>query len=170
MRDKLIIGIKLFLIAAISGFLLYYINDVTKPIIDENRIKREEEKYALIFPDLSTYEKTEFESITKVFIYDDEEALLGYIYSSGMNNDYGSISILVGINSDDEIVRVEFASLNQTPSYASKVNNDEFLGRFVGNNTDESYIDFDVKVGATYSASTTRDLIDYISKFHEGAE
>lgn len=167
MKDKMIIGIKLFLVAALSGFILFGINYITKPIIDENRVKREEEKYALIFPEISTYEKVENAGINQITIYDENNTLLGYIYSSSMNNDYGSVSVLVGIDENSKIVKVEYALLNQTPSYASKVNNPEFLGKFVGNSTDENYSDFDVKVGATYSATTTRDLVDLISKYHE---
>ncbi|XMB86477.1 hypothetical protein RJG79_01380 [Mycoplasmatota bacterium WC44] len=170
MKDKIVIGIKLFLVAALSGFILFGINYITKPIIDENRVKREEEKYALIFPEISTYVKIEDTGINQITIYDENNTLLGYIYSSTMNNDYGSVSVLVGINEYSEIVKVEFALLNQTPSYASKVNNPEFLGKFIGNSTDEDYSDFDVKVGATYSATTTRDLVEFISQYHEGVE
>ncbi|QVK21322.1 FMN-binding protein [Mycoplasmatota bacterium] len=170
MKNKLLIGLKLFVIAALSGLALYGVNELTEDTIIENRIKREEAKYALIFPDYYRNEKTPDEGITQIAIYDEEDNLLGYIYSAGANNDYGSITVLVGVNDMNEIVKVEFASLNQTPSYASKVNNDSFLGRFVGNSTSDSYLDFDVKVGATYSATTTRDLVEFISKYHEGVE
>jgi len=165
MKDKLIIAIKLFIIAALSGLALFYINRITDPVIKDNRIKREEEKYEVIFPGYDSYEKVE-DDITQIALYDSEKTLMGYIYSASMNNDYGSITLLVGISEADEIVKVEYALLNQTPSYASKVENDDFLGLFTLTTTSD-FEDVDVKVGATYSAATTRDLVIMISDYHE---
>lgn len=173
MKARIVVGIKLFLVAAVSGYLLFLINSVTKPVIDENKEIRERAKYSLIFPAMDSYEKTKIgEGVmdSVIVIKDADGIVIGSIYSAGANNDYGSIAVLIGIDKDSNIKGVEYATLNQTPSYASKVNNDEFVGRFIGNSTDTSYADFDVKVGATYSATTTRDLVDQISKYHEGVE
>lgn len=173
MKEKIIVGIKLFLVAAISGGLLFLINRQTSPVIDANRIKREEEKYSLIFPEMADYEKEEVKtgSISSMITIKDESGnVIGTIYAASANNDYGSVSVLVGIDGDDEVVKVEFSLLNQTPSYASKVNNPEFLGRFTGNAASHNYTDFDVKVGATYSATTTRDLVEEISVYHGEAK
>ena len=173
MKDKLIVGIKLFLVAGISGFLLFGVNNLTKDTIKENKRIREEQKYTLIFPEMATYEKTELDSgniASSIVIMDESGTVIGTIYSASANNDYGSVSVLVGINDENEISKVEYSLLNQTPSYATKVNNPEFLGLFIGNAAGHDYSDFDVKVGATYSATTTRDLVDEISKYHEGVE
>ncbi len=173
MKTRIIVGIKLFLVAALSGYVLFLINSITKPVIDENRIIREEATYSIIFPSMDSYEKIEIKEgslDSRVVIKDVDGIIIGSIYSAGANNDYGSIAILIGIDNNNNISGVEFAMLNQTPSYASKVNNEEFLNRFIGNSTSTSYADFDVKVGATYSARTTRDLVDQVSKYHEGVE
>ena len=173
MKTRIMVGIKLFLVAALSGYVLFLINSLTKPVIDENRIIREEAKYSIIFPSMDSYEKIEVKEgslESRIIIMDVDGEVVGSIYSASANNDYGSIAILIGIDKDSNISGVEFAMLNQTPSYASKVNNAEFLNRFIGNSTSASYADFDVKVGATYSATTTRDLVDQVSKYHEGVE
>lgn len=173
MKERIVVGLKLFLVAALSGYVLFLINQLTSPVIEENRIAREEAKYALIFPDMDSYEKASIKEgfvNDQILIKDSDGMVIGYIYSAAANNDYGSVSLLVGIDQDKNVTRVEFSLLNQTPSYASKVNNPDFLGRFTGNATSTSYADFDVKVGATYSATTTRDLVDQISKYHEGVE
>ncbi len=173
MKNRLVVGIKLFLVAAVSGYLLFLINQLTSPVIEENRIIREEAKYSLIFPDMDSYTKEEVKEGSigdSITIFNSDGEVIGTIYSASANNDYGSVSVLVGIDSSNKVAAVEYSLLNQTPSYASKVNNPEFLGRFVGNATSDSYADFDVKVGATYSATTSRDLVEEISKYHEGVE
>lgn len=173
MREKLIVGIKLFLVAALSGGILFLINDLTAGTIEENRIKREEEKYSLIFPEMDSYEKEEVKQgsiASSITIKDETGTVIGTIYAASANNDYGSVSILVGIDGANTVSKVEYSLLNQTPSYASKVNNPEFLGRFTGNESSHNYADFDVKVGATYSATTTRDLVAEISAYHEGVK
>jgi len=173
MKSKIIVGIKLFIVAALSGYILFLINSVTRPVIDKNRIIREEAKYSVIFPSMDSYEKIEVKEgllEARIIIKDVDGVTIGSIYSAGANNDYGSISILIGVDKENNISGVEYTMLNQTPSYASKVSNEEFLNRFIGNATSTSYADFDVKVGATYSATTTRDLVDQVSKYHEGVE
>ncbi len=172
MKEKIIVAIKLFLVAALSGGVLFLVNNLTEDTIIENRIRREEEKYALIFPDMDFYEKEEVDSgniNSKITIMDEDGTVIGTIYAASAPNDYGSVSILVGIDGEGNVSKVEYSLLNQTPSYASKVNNPDFLGRFIGNSADHDYTEFDVKVGATYSATTSRDLVAEISEYHGGA-
>ncbi len=172
MREKIVVAIKLFLVAALSGGLLFLVNNLTEETIIENRIKREEEKYALIFPEMVSYEKEEVDSgniASKITIKDENEIVIGTIYAASAPNDYGSVSILVGIDGEGKVSKVEYSLLNQTPSYASKVNNEGFLSRFIGNDANYDYTEFDVKVGATYSATTSRDLVAEISEYHGGA-
>lgn len=168
---KLVIGLKLFGIAALSGALLYFVNGFTKPIIEEVQEQRAIEMYSNIFNDLDTFEVVTVDDTVidySVLIKDSSNNEVGTIYSASMNNDYGSITVLVGISIDGEIVGYEYSFMNQTPTYAAKILTDEFKANFISRTTSDSYDDVDVKVGATYSATTTKELIKAVVKYHKG--
>ncbi len=169
MKDKIFIGIKLFLVAGISGLLLFFVNDFTEDKILENNVSKEESKYILIFPESESYEKVIINAgiSTKIVAKNNDGQIIGTIYSANLLNDYGNISVLIGINLENEIVGIEYVELNQTPTYAVKVKEQQFLDKFIGNDTNTNYDDFDTRIGATYSATTVKDLVDLISKYHQ---
>lgn len=168
---RILIGIKLFFVAALSGVLLYFVNSMTKPVIEANQIARATEMYSNIFPEMDSFETTAVSGSavsSVVSIYDKAGESIGAIYSASMNNDYGSITLLVGIGADGEVVNLEYSYMNQTPTYAAKVQTDAFKSKFIGRVSGDSLTDVDVKVGATYSGTTTRDLVQAILDYHEG--
>jgi Na+-translocating ferredoxin:NAD+ oxidoreductase RnfG subunit len=172
MKEKLITGITLFLIAAISGFLLDQVNALTQPVIIEAREERILNAYTTLFPRLSSFEATEIADgsavSSSVVVYDVQGNLLGFIYQVGAVNDHGSIALLVGVNVAGVVVDYVELEFNQTPGVSAPARKSNYGVTFLAQPIERDYDAIDVSIGATRSASTLRDLFAAVSAYHGG--
>lgn len=157
-------ALVLCLISGICALLIALVNYVTSPIIEENKIKRENESLALIYPDCSfTKLDNDNETINSIWIVEEGGETTHYIYSISGKNAYGKVTVLFGINMDGTIQKVILTE--NTESYSSK------LDSHVEENysTPVSDIDsIDLACGATFGAKLVKELVEIgLNDFYE---
>ncbi len=200
MLSKLKTALVLLLIGAVSGGLIYIVNDITAPIIFENELQRKigfyseifeiPEDQEIIYKDCTTdpndlvpidgqlEEDVTFEvrdscpeGLTETFIYDKaDNSLIGVVYFGNEKNSYGEVGVLVGINIDGTIANVVISSSTNTVNFVKKIEK-EFLSPFMGQLADPQLIEFDSATGATYTYGSVTDIVnDAIAAYNEGSD
>ena len=177
------ISATLGIISLVCALLIALINMVTSPIIAANDKKTELETCKEIFEAYNEEKSVskdltgKNEAILKIIEAKDSNGeQLGTIYKVSGKNAYGTITLMVGINANNEVCQVEFIENGQ--SFASTVNNhvlssypssestDVHFGAYeksnsekVGALNDSKVASIDVKCGATYGATLVKELV-----------
>ena len=155
-------------IAAISAGLIAATNLITKNKIDQNKIDKFNIGVKKIFEnsekveEKDTFSKPEYSYVIKSYdVKDKDDALIGYVFETEGANNYGKISLLVGLDA----VNCNFVSLYLTKneqSYAVALE-DNYVNKVVAGKKDYE----DVKpneIGATRGAELVRDMINEAKK------
>ncbi len=120
------------------------------------------------------YEKSnaEFDEAMKILsLYEAKngDELVGYCIETEAKGYENPIRLVVGIDPNGAVTRVEILSIEETSGYNSKVNNDEFLSLFVGKNEELTIVktkaDTSAKIvavsGATVSSTGIKDGVNH---------
>ena len=123
-KKVFITALTLMLVAGLSGVLIVCLNMFTEPRIKENETRLEQQKLQEVFRE-AEFETLEYQEgkIIKVFKAKVDGNTVGYVYKVSGKNQFGTISLLVGINLDGTTKNVVF--VENTESFASTV--DEHL-------------------------------------------
>lgn len=172
MKQKIITGITLFLIASISGFLLEQVNGLTQPVIIEAREERILNAYGELFPAIDTFDVSELDHevlTSRVDVKDASGNVIGFIYEASKINDHGSIGLLIGITPDGIVVDYVELEFNQTPGISAPARKGNYGSTYIDQPIERNYSDIDVKIGATKSATTLLELFSAVSEYHGGS-
>ena len=162
----------MFLIAAVSGLLLEQVYSLTQPVIIEAREVRINNAYRALFPSFDRFES--FGDIDVEFIvdgatvYDAQSNVLGYVYQVAAPNRFGSIRLLIGIDSTGVVVDYVELDFNQTPGISAPARKTKYGSTYVSQPIDRDFQAIDVSNGATYASNTLLDLFEAVSIFHGG--
>ena len=140
--NVLSVGIKLFLITAISAVLLAVFNYVTEPIIEANNIKIQNDSMRIVLPLAKDFQKQDMSSLALVdlkcsvtSIYkgiDDEGNEIGYVVIVSSDGYGGDISLAVGVDNKFAVTGVDVMTHSETPGLGAKCNSDVFKNQFIG--------------------------------------
>jgi electron transport complex protein RnfG len=176
MLDKLKVAIVLVVIAAVSGFLIYQTNELTYEGIAANKLEKERGFYREIFgleddADITaTVLDIDGDLKEEIVIEDADGNVIGYIYKGEETNNYGDITILVGVKVNGDISNVIISSSTNTPIYVKKIK-DDFLEPFMSYSTDD--VVYDSSTGASYTYGSVEKFVgaaaDYFNT-NRGAE
>ena len=160
MRDKLMKALVLFVIGVVSGLAIWGANLVTEDTIAFNVLEREKGFYKDIFElDSSveiTFIETELEDgFYEIEIKDADDEVIGYVYKGIEKNNYGNITVLVGVI-DGEIQNVIISDSSNTPNFVKKIEK-TYLTPFTGQST--SSVDYDEKTGASFTYGSVSDVV-----------
>lgn len=162
MKKNLITAAILMSICLVCATLISGINMITAPMIEENSVKKEAELCKKIFVNYDTAKDTITEGfasteITKLVIAADSSSnTLGYIYTVSGKNAYGVITLLVGIDTNKELVSVEFMENGQ--SFSSETAN-HVTDNYIGGIMIDDVNTIDTVCGATYGAKLVKELV-----------
>ncbi len=167
MLDKLKTAAVLVVIGMISGFLIWGTNEITAEGIAANKILKEQGYYKEILgldKDFVLAEELSIilldgDLVEEIIITDTEGTVYGYIYKGNEVNNYGDITVLVGINLNREISSVVISGTSNTPTFVKKIT-DEYLSPFEGQNVNN--VEYDSRTGASFTYGS-------VSKFVEAA-
>lgn len=174
----------LVVIAGLSGLLIYFVNEMTYQDIIDNAIAREEDFYKEIFDIDEAIEldsvKTDLDGLInqEVIVKDIDGNVYGIIYRGQEKNSYGSITVLVGVSSDDTIKQVVISGTDNTPNYVKKLTKSRpalpeydieavpsFMDHFVGQ--DGANLTFDASTGASYSYGSVTVIVTEAMTLYE---
>ncbi|AIO18805.1 Electron transport complex subunit RnfG [Candidatus Izimaplasma bacterium HR1] len=162
MGSKFKTALVLLVIGAISGFLIWGTNELSKDGILENREIREQGYYKELFnlddDFVITFTKEILESgLEEVELVDANSDVIGYIYKMTDTNAYGDIVILVGIDTNGVIKNVIISSSTNTPTYVKAVKDDNLAGLTNQNAND---VDYDDVTSATFTYGSVKKVVD----------
>lgn len=172
MLDKLKVAAVLLIIGAISGVLIWGVNELTAGDIEANAAVREQALYRTIF-NISEDETLVIEEIIlegvltkEVIIYDANDHIIGRVFQGYDTNNYGDITVLVGVNTDNTIQNVAIQQTTNTVTFVKKIENN-YLAPFA--NQDVLDIQYDSKTGATYTYTSVATIVEAVSDVVGGA-
>lgn len=155
----------LALISGLSGLCLTLVNNVTKPIIDEQKMAAVKENL------LNLYANGEFEeisaevadtSIQNIYSVNGGE---GYVYKVGVTGYGGEVTYLVGINSDGSYQGfIALTYDGETSGFGTRIAEEEFSGQFEGATIDDG---IDTLSGATITSKAVvggvNEVVDHFN-------
>ncbi len=166
MVSKLKTAIVLVIIGALSGFLIWGVNELSKDGILENREIREQGYYKEIFNldenTIISFTKTENYGLEEVVLLDSSDEVIGYIYKMSDTNAYGNTIVLVGIDLEGVIQNVIISSSTNTPNYVKKVRDDNLSGL---SNQNVSDVEYDDTTAATFTYTSVKKVVDASVKY-----
>lgn len=134
----------LFLVCAVITGALAYVSGVTKPIIDENNRKTEQESLAQVLPEAESFLEpktaealkadgfTVSDRITRIYEGQKGSDSMGYVVEVSSKGYGGAIKMFVGIDKEQNITGVLLTSHNETPGLGAKASEPGFTGQYLG--------------------------------------
>ncbi len=129
MMDIIMPGFKLFIICSISVLSLSMVNEITKPIIEQQQIIAKSNTMKTVLPDATDFEINE---VTDGNISAIAKSDNGYVISVSLNGFGGKIDLMVGISFDGIIQGVSVLSHSETPGLGAKAKDAEFIDQYKG--------------------------------------
>lgn len=170
MLDKLKTAVVLFVIATVAGLLIFLTNELTYDGIVANQLAREQAFYKEMFEldenmDITTL-TVELDGVLaeELAIYDDQDTLLGYVYKGEDTNNYGDITVLIGVRTDGTIVQVIIAATTNTPTFVKKIET-TYLAPFVDQDTSD--VTYDERTGASYTYGSVQALVEAAAEYFQ---
>ena len=138
MKETMKLIVRLFLITAIAGFVLAFVNSFTSPIIQERERKQYEMALKEVFKDAEKFDKLQddkllpikekIKNIENIEVAKQGDKTLGYVFKTLGKNGYGGdISMLMAVKLEDKsIVGFKVLKHSETPGLGSRVATAEY--------------------------------------------
>jgi len=176
MLSKLKTAMVLVIIGGLSGLIIFGVNELTKEQIESNIQEQEKAYYRDIFgidDDFKMFlDVTELDGDLdqEIVIYEADSSgnkidgvIYGVAYKDIANNNYGDITVLVGVDLSGKIAKVVIGSNNNTPTFVNKIKT-KYLDSFI--NQDISDYSVDTFTGASYTYGSVTKAISLASDYY----
>ena len=159
MKEKVLPTLVLTVICVAAALLLVLAHEMTADSIAEQKEKKFSSSVEKLFG------KTEITLLDTTFGADDIEAIAVtpdgktavQVIADGYSK--GGLNILVGIDENGKVSKIEFIGLGETPGLGSKVrDNEEFREQFYG--ASASPVELDAVSGATFSSKGMKKAVE----------
>ncbi len=133
-KEFLVPTLVLFFICLVAAALLGLTNDVTAPVIEANAAKASAKAMQEVLPDADRFGDTlENEHGTYALAYGKGGEVEGYaITAEGKGGYNGTVTLMVGIDSEGKVKNISFLEIDETPSIGGKIpKNTDFLSQFM---------------------------------------
>ncbi|MEA4816596.1 MAG: RnfABCDGE type electron transport complex subunit G [Lachnospiraceae bacterium] len=152
-------AIRLFIICFVCTLALGLCSEITKEPIAAQAVKTQTEAMSAVFPDAVFEEATldsETPGVTKVNLGKDSDGnLKGFVVNVDTNGFGGTISMMVGIDTEGTITGLRILSLSETPGLGAKATDSSFYEQFTGMSGDLAVTKDGGDVQAITSATIT---------------
>ncbi|NLG52409.1 MAG: RnfABCDGE type electron transport complex subunit G [Clostridiales bacterium] len=137
-KDVIKVAFILLAICAACALALSLVNEITRARIEDQRKIAFEQAMNYVLPaeaydhvDISAIELDK--SVSEVYEAKDSDGTpLGYCVKSAPLGFAGEVQIVVGIDNDDKITRVDIVSMSETPGLGTKAKDEKFLSQYAG--------------------------------------
>ena len=161
-------AIILFLIAAICTAILAVTNGVTAPKIEENNVKAEIAARQLVFADAATFSDVKTVSdVTYVEALDEENNVIGYVFTTSSKGYGGEIKVMTGIGADGNVTGMKILAIEETAGLGMNAKKDEFTNQYVGGSgsftvvkSDAGENEIQALTGATITSNAVTDAVN----------
>lgn len=135
-KDILKITLNLVVVYLVGGFLLAGVYAKTSPIMFKNAIIEKERALKKMLPEADTIKKLGDWKIhdkpAEYFEAKRGDETIGYIIQSFGKGYSSYINVLVAVDKDFKIIKIEILSHAETPGLGDEIETPEFKGQFVG--------------------------------------
>ena len=133
-KDILVPAIALLLFCLVATALLAGTNMITRDKIAANAVQTEIASREKVLPAGKSYGEavTADNGVSYCVGYDADGKEIGYVFTSGAKGYGGTVSVMVGIDTEGTITGIEILSHAETPGLGANATKDDFKGRFVG--------------------------------------
>ncbi len=149
----------LTLICALIALMMSVVNGITKDKIAANVLAKKMDAISRIFdgadnPQLyeNLTDEQKARGVSEIYLVNKNGAEVGYCANVQSNGFGGAIDMMIGVDSEGNVVGVEIVSMNETPGLGSKTNSESFLGQFKGQSASSIEGNVDAISGATISS------------------
>ena len=130
------VGIILFAITAVAALILAKVNDVTKPIIEEQEIEKMQAAMAEVLPEADVFEEVPLElseesTLTKIYKTD-----AGYVVFAAPKGYGGEITMAIGIDAEFKVAGLSIISQSETAGLGAKCTEKAWQNQFIGKTED----------------------------------
>jgi len=134
LKDILIPTVALFIFCLVATALLAGTNMITKDKIADNAVQTEIQSRKIVLPEGETYsDVTESDNGTTWCVgYDKDGNEVGYVFTTGAKGYGGTVSVMVGMDTEGNITGVEILSHSETPGLGANATKADFKERFIG--------------------------------------
>lgn len=179
LKEVLVPTISLFLICAIVTLLLAVTNSVTKPQIEKLQIEtaNKTKSQVLSVADSFSDEKTvDLNGATYTYFegYDNENNVVGYVFTTSAKGYGGDIVTMVGVNNDGTVSGMDFLSISETAGLGMNADADEFKNQFVGksgeigvNKNAPAENEIQALTGATITSKAVTEAVNIALELYE---
>ncbi len=158
------ITLVLFSICLICSLAVAGVNMITEPIIEEYQAELKAEAYLELFPDMSAanteYVSSGFSSsyvTEKAIVRDEDGNLLGYGLVVSGTNTYGTITLVVGIDTEGLLIGINCTENGQTGGRNTMINT--YLTYFSSGMSATDIEGVSTYSGATYGSNLVKNLL-----------
>lgn len=147
-------------ICAATGFLLGGINNLTLPLITQNREARAWATYTALMPDASNFvaQSTTSAAVTACMKAEGTE---GYVIVAQAKGYGGEVPVAVAFSAEGSIESLAVLDNTETPGLGTKIAEESFTSQFVGRTAQPIETnDIDTITGATISSVAALDAIN----------
>lgn len=130
----LVPAVALLLICLVATTLLAVTNVITAEKIAQNAVETEKASRMIVLPEGKEFsEVTTLESgITYCEGLGENGEAVGYVFTSGAKGYGGTVSVMVGLDTDGVITGIEILSHSETPGLGANATGEAFKSRFSG--------------------------------------
>lgn len=143
LRDIIVTGLILFLIAGVAAVALGFVNAITKGPIAEQNIIAENQAKSAAFPEAKQFEPIdpaewqallegdEKEIVESVDAAKDNGNVLGYVIKVAPQGYGGPVETIVGITIDGKLTGINIVNHAETPGLGARAQEPEWQGQFM---------------------------------------
>ena len=133
-RDILIPTVALLVICLVATALLAGTNLLTAQKIADNAVQTEIQSRKLVLPEGETYSDvaTAENGVTYCTGSDAQGNEVGYVFTAGAKGYGGTVTVMVGLDTEGNITGVEILSHSETPGLGANATKEAFKNRFIG--------------------------------------
>lgn len=126
-------AVSLLVICLVATALLALTNSVTKSKIAENSVQKENSSRSLVLPQAQEFsEVTTLENGITYCTGTNGSDAVGYVFTSSAKGYGGTVSVMVGTDTNGTVTGIEILSHDETPGLGANSTKPEFKNRFIG--------------------------------------
>ena len=163
MKKILQLTVFLAIVAGLSGAALSFVNGMTDPIIQEQKIASVKENLVKIYPNGEEFKAldvslSDYDALDAVYEADKGGTVEGYIYETSAQGYGGEVKALIALDKDGTYKGLEIVDCStETKGIGDQITGESFINSVVGKNIGDS---IDTISGATYSSGAVIEGIE----------
>lgn len=175
-KSVLVPTLALLIICLVATTLLAGTNMITKDKIAANAIETENASRSIVLPSAKTYGEVQTleNGVTYCVGTDVSDETAGYVFTAGAKGYGGTVSVMVGLDTEGVITGIEILSHSETPGLGANAVKDDFKSRFTGksgeltvNKTSNDGQNVQAITAATITSKAVTEAVNMITEAFE---